>query len=332
MYRNPIASRHAGYYLVPTEPELAINREGVVLEESTGKELAVCQARNPYQYPYIQLDRERTKHVHRLVAETFLDNSGIVNPIVNHKDGVKYHNQIKNLEWTDYSGNLTHAYSSGLRKDNHPVLAKDLRTNLISRFYSIGQCARHFATTPTDIFHQLKTHNAGKVYRNFYLLIREGDSWPAAGPELIGQYRNGTAKPVGLFCTSENKLIAFRSNWEVAEFLKVSGAAVSKWLRKARSSPERYFTYREWRLGDLAEIRDQFKGYQLHYKERKTWARKPRKAPKLKVVDVETGLITEFESLQAFANSQGVPKSNIQKAIWRTAGTWKNRFRVEYLP
>ena len=35
---------------------------------------------------------------------------------VNHKDGNKLNNSLSNLEWVDYSGNLIHAYESGLKK------------------------------------------------------------------------------------------------------------------------------------------------------------------------------------------------------------------------
>ena len=53
--------------------------------------------------------------IHRLVAETFIDNPNN-EPMVNHKDGNKLNNNIDNLEWCDLSYNIKHAYDNNLIK------------------------------------------------------------------------------------------------------------------------------------------------------------------------------------------------------------------------
>lgn len=52
---------------------------------------------------------------HRLVAEAFLINS-LSLPEVNHKDGIKNHNYIENLEWVTQQENSKHAFYSGLSR------------------------------------------------------------------------------------------------------------------------------------------------------------------------------------------------------------------------
>jgi len=53
------------------------------------------------------------KKIHRLVAEAFLNREND-NLEVNHKDGNKLNNNVKNLEWVSKSENIKHAFSLGL--------------------------------------------------------------------------------------------------------------------------------------------------------------------------------------------------------------------------
>lgn len=55
----------------------------------------------------------RTLTVHRLVAKAFLKNPNKYVQ-VNHIDGNKQNNNVSNLEWTSRSGNMKHAYETGL--------------------------------------------------------------------------------------------------------------------------------------------------------------------------------------------------------------------------
>lgn len=79
-------------------------------------------------YLYINLYKNskcKTKRIHRLVAETFIDNPNNL-PQVNHIDGNKLNNKANNLEWVSASDNCKHAYINGL---SNPInnLPKDLK-------------------------------------------------------------------------------------------------------------------------------------------------------------------------------------------------------------
>lgn len=69
-------------------------------------------------YPIVRLcdgSRKLSVRVHRIVAETFLDNpKGL--PEVNHKDGNKRNNKVGNLEWCTSRENKIHAWMTGLTK------------------------------------------------------------------------------------------------------------------------------------------------------------------------------------------------------------------------
>ena len=65
-------------------------------------------------YFFVALPKKQ-KSIHRLVAETFIPNPNNL-PQINHKDGNKKNNNVKNLEWCNQSYNTQHAYDNNLIK------------------------------------------------------------------------------------------------------------------------------------------------------------------------------------------------------------------------
>lgn len=56
-------------------------------------------------------------YVHRIVALCYIDNPEN-KATVNHKDGDKSNNSVKNLEWLTQIDNAKHAWSSGLNNNS----------------------------------------------------------------------------------------------------------------------------------------------------------------------------------------------------------------------
>ena len=82
------------------------------------KEKLLKPQKNEKGYLSVELrggPKRKVKKIHRLVAEAFLKNP-LSRTEINHKDGNKENNTVENLEWSTRSENLTHAYSSGLKK------------------------------------------------------------------------------------------------------------------------------------------------------------------------------------------------------------------------
>lgn len=106
---------------------------------------------NHWGYPMVALsvgvNRQKRRFVHRLVAETFIENPrpDLYNQI-NHIDGNKRNNRIENLEWTNCSLNQIHAYKLGLHKPtdklNKKVIQLDDDGNIIKIWDSLHQAEK----------------------------------------------------------------------------------------------------------------------------------------------------------------------------------------------
>lgn len=81
-----------------------IDEQGNVFNRE-GKKLKQFQMDNGYMRVPLSVDgKNRLYYVHRLVAETFIENPHNF-PIVHHKDGNRANNNVNNLMWCDNSFN-----------------------------------------------------------------------------------------------------------------------------------------------------------------------------------------------------------------------------------
>ena len=86
------------------------------------------------------------KRIHRLVAETFIGKNDDL--VVNHINGDKLNNNVKNLEWVTAKQNSTLASQSGLYKTKSVRIVETGET-----FDSIKACAEALKVHPSDINH-----------------------------------------------------------------------------------------------------------------------------------------------------------------------------------
>lgn len=188
----------------------------------------------------------KTRHIHRLLALTFIDvPENLINKaIVNHIDGNKLNNHLSNLEWVNHSGNIIHAYRNGLRTDNRPVLIKDIRTNEITRFYSVSELARKMNVDPSLVVVYLRPYNRNKLAWNFYVLIYEGEEWPVIDTDQIGKHRNGTAKDVVIININTSEMYIFESLGIACKELGMNYSATAMHMWRHKEKPRNGFVFK----------------------------------------------------------------------------------------
>lgn len=124
----------------------------------TGKERLLKNYLGCVGYYKICLSKDgkvTTVNIHRLISQTFIPNPEN-KPQVNHINGIKTDNNIKNLEWVTSKENMQHAHDTGLiisSKGEHRSLSKlteiqvleirkigKLKTQIeLSRMYNVDQ-------------------------------------------------------------------------------------------------------------------------------------------------------------------------------------------------
>ena len=95
-----------------------INENGEI-KNSKGELRKINYAKNGYCIiDLYKHNIRKTYFVHRLVAEAFIPNPNNYK-LINHIDGDKNNNNIKNLEWCTYSYNNKHAIDNKLRRNTY---------------------------------------------------------------------------------------------------------------------------------------------------------------------------------------------------------------------
>lgn len=155
---------------VSDSPGYSVSDQGDVRNDASGYMLKPQRIRSGYLHVTLcDANGHHQKSVHRLVAKEFVSNPSDYT-YVNHIDGDKSNNRAANLEWCTQSGNMKHAYRTGLQKPIRSQidysLAKAVEKNKRpvrnietgTRYASIVECANAEGITHSAVSFHLAGH------------------------------------------------------------------------------------------------------------------------------------------------------------------------------
>ena len=191
----------------------------------------VGKGKNAYRYMTLH-DNKRNirKLLHVLVAEHFIDNPDN-KPIINHKDGNKLNNHIKNIEWSTYYENNMHALETGLRPTK-VVLELDLEGSILNRFNSTVEASKSLDVTKSMI---TMTCQGKTSYAKGHYLVFEKDYYEGFKPN-----KGYTIKKVEQLDLEGNTLATFGTISEASLKTGISPSAIYRSCSNKVKNPKKY--------------------------------------------------------------------------------------------
>ena len=114
----------------------------------------------------------KNHYIHRLVSQAYIPNPDNL-PEVNHKDEIKSHNYVGNLEWCDFDYNQ-HYGTRNKRlqdiKEKHPVAQYTLNGDLMATYISLAEAERQTNIHKSSIRYCCigKRKTAGSYHWRYY--------------------------------------------------------------------------------------------------------------------------------------------------------------------
>lgn len=164
MHRLHCSATRKGDANLKNFPDYEIDKSGVVKNIKTGRILHQYKDKNGYMKVALYRDRKQFRlQVHRLVAEEFIPNPE-AKPQVNHIDGNKENNAVKNLEWCTLSENQIHRRYV-LKIGNRKV--KRIETNTV--YDSVKEAAENNGSYIPNIVRACKNNSTAAGFHWSYV-------------------------------------------------------------------------------------------------------------------------------------------------------------------
>lgn len=226
-----------GFFYIPGYSDYYLSKAGDVYNWKLDHYLK--GSKNPAGYINVRITNDdrhtHTWGLHRLLGFVFKHpGCDISNLVINHKNGIKADNDLKNLEWVTEQENHEHAGLFGLTTKCLPVSIRNVFSGEIKKFPSATKCAIYLNITKDTILWRIKA-GEDRVFKdgNQYRLGNDEREWVTpVNKTLNGEFISLNIKPVITRCLLTNKEQTYDKIETLAEKLSVSPSTITSWLKK----------------------------------------------------------------------------------------------------
>lgn len=228
-----------GFKTVPGFSRYAISEDGVLVYIQTGEKINFYSEEGGYLKASLYNDANKWVLTgrHRLMALTYLpipETDEVL--VVNHLDGIKYHDTLDNLEWTTYQGNQWHAGLHKLTSKCIPTLVYDVDTGNETLYPSALEAGKALGLTKDAVLWRLGTDGQRPFpERKLYKSYHSESKWAKIDPTKKIEF--GRCREVVVNFIQTGEIRTYDSAREAARAVGCGDAAMSVWLNKLDGYP-----------------------------------------------------------------------------------------------
>lgn len=338
-YRDDIIEVYPGFYVVPETNFIPVSKNGEILAKFEDGEPKIVLGtvhnntgykRKSKSYRYFSERGGRGYwNVHQLIAITFLKRpSDSKKMIVNHINNDGTDNRLDNLEWVSYRDNNIHGHASGFNRSSIPIIIKNLYTNDATEYFSMNIASDTLGWHNGSMHSYLRMTNRNVPYRGHFSITYKNE--PIRNYAELGLFGKGIHNRNVVIHTRKNKF----NNSRIDVYPNVEKAMMEnpKYDRFPVVTDEVIFDYLHNHISE-PDIGNHYHRMNIRHDLLKKDNSARNKVPpyRVKVTDIKTKHITEYDSIDDFAKANQFPIHGTRRGVWKNEGYYRGYF-VEKIP
>ncbi len=289
-----------GYTYIPFFSRYVINREGLIFDFKSKRFVKGRYIKGYFSFVLIADNdiRRRNLFRHKALGLSFLNyDASVVNKQINHKDGVKGHDSIDNLEWCSGSHNRKHAIENYLTQVNKPVIVENNITGEIKELCSIAEASRLLGVSDGIISRAIKS-KSGKFCHGFFCV------WLKNREDAFRSIGDGTEVVARNLITKET--LVFKSISSCARHIGITKHNV---LTRIENGIDKIYPD----FWQIKRKRDNLSWKPVHNPElellKQSWSKV------VLVKDLETSNVLEFQTQRETGNFLGLSEVSVRNRL-----------------